>query len=260
MSFGLRHRADRVPVALIAGGVLLALLPFAARRPLSLPALVTLGLVSLALRVITPVHQHVHAHHKLFGSALLNHAHDVVLMLAGGNVTAVWELQHVHGHHRALLTPGDDPANSRRFTDGGRWHRVIFTLVGDFVSLADSVRIARKQKRPGAWLLRLGLQTAVQLGAITALLVLDWRLALALFVVRQLLLRWSVFYFSYAQHHDMPNHDVYSSSVTHFHWSNAIFLNIGHHTAHHEKPTLHWSELPRRTAAIKHRIPDVCLQ
>jgi hypothetical protein len=54
---------------------------------------------------------------------------------------------------------------------------------------------------------------------------------------------------------------VYSASVTvlgrHF---NAANFNIGHHTAHHEKPTLHWSLLPSRTAQIVAKIPEACMR
>jgi len=75
-----------------------------------------------------------------------------------------------------------------------------------------------------------------------------------------LLLRWIVFWFSYAQHDDVPMLDVYSGSVTHFGWTNRMYLNVGHHTAHHEKPTLHWTRLPARTARILERIPSTCLR
>ena len=34
---------------------------------------------------------------------------------------------------------------------------------------------------------------------------------------------------------------------------NRVTFNIGHHTAHHEKPTLHWSLLPGRTQVIRGR-------
>ena len=93
-------------------------------------------------------------------------------------------------------------------------------------------------------------------------LLLYWNasMALAFFIVPNIVLRWTVFYFSYAQHAEAPLEDVYSGSVTRFGWTNAVFLNVGHHTAHHEKPTLHWSLLPERTSLILDRIPASCLR
>jgi hypothetical protein len=41
---------------------------------------------------------------------------------------------------------------------------------------------------------------------------------------------------------------------------NRVTFNIGHHTAHHEKPTLHWSLLPARTAQIRERIHPACFR
>jgi len=37
-------------------------------------------------------------------------------------------------------------------------------------------------------------------------------------------------------------------------------FNIGHHTAHHQKPTLHWSLLPQQTAKIRHLIHSSCIK
>jgi hypothetical protein len=86
-------------------------------------------------------------------------------------------------------------------------------------------------------------------------------LALAFVIVPWLLLRWAVFWFSYAQHDSVPMTDVYSGSVTHFNGvTNRLYLTVGHHTAHHEKPTLHWTLLPARTAQIIERIHPACLR
>jgi len=57
----------------------------------------------------------------------------------------------------------------------------------------------------------------------------------------------------------VPSTGIYDGSVTttgaRF---NHVNFNIGHHTAHHEKPTLHWSLLPGRTDVIASKIPEVC--
>lgn len=246
---GAELRADLVPALAIGVGTAAAFVPFAVALPL--PALAALWVASTALRSVAPVHQHCHAHRKVFQIGVLDAAYDALLALAAGNVTAVWEHQHVRGHHRAYLERTRDPANNDRFGGG----RVRFTILGDASSFVDSLRLADRRTLP-----RLVRQQLLQLAALAVLLAIDAPLALAFFVVPWLLLRWIVFWFSYAQHDSVPMSDVYSGSVTHFGWTNRVYLNVGHHTAHHEKPTLHWTRLPARTARIIERIPDVCLR
>ncbi|HEY4183321.1 MAG TPA: fatty acid desaturase [Kofleriaceae bacterium] len=246
----LRERADRVPIAAITAGVALAAIPFL--TPLPLPMLVAVWITSLALRSIAPVHQHCHSHHAIFQASWANALYDAVLMLAAGNTTSIWEHQHVRGHHQNYLERDGDPANNDRF---GKHRRFTFTVLGDAMSTIDSFRLSTPRTRP-----RLTRQLLGQLAILVGLLVVDPVLAITFVVVPWVLLRWFIFWFSYAQHHDVPMEDVYSGSVTHFHWTNRFYLNVGHHTAHHEKPTLHWSKLPARTSFILERIPARCLR
>ena len=243
------ERIDLVPAVVIAAGVALALVPFAVR--VSPPVLVAIWIASVAARSIAPVHQHCHAHLPVFDHRIADAVYDVVLMLAAGNITPVWELQHVKGHHRSYLGRVWDPANNLRFGGG----RARFTILGDAMSIVDSVRLAGRGER-----VRLACHVAIQICAAVALVFADPRLALAFFGVPWLLLRWAVFWFSYAQHDRVPMTNVYTGSVTHFGWTNRLYLNVGHHTAHHEKPTLHWTQLPARTRHILERIPPACLR
>jgi fatty acid desaturase len=240
---------DLVPASVIAAGTALACVPFAVE--LSVPALAVIWLVSTAMRSVAPVHQHCHAHYRVFRIPVIDALYDAVLMLAAGNTTAVWELQHVRGHHRTYLDRVDDPANNDRFGKS----RVVFTIFGDAMSVIDSWRIGR-----GAQRVRLVVHVAMQLAVLVAAVLVDARLAIAFVVVPWLLLRWLVFYISYSQHEDVPMTNVYDGSVTHYGIANRFYLNVGHHTAHHEKPTLHWSLLPARTAQIVERIPPACLR
>jgi len=236
--------------AVIATSVAIAALPFA----IAMPPLAAAGawVISTIGRSIAPVHQHCHAHYKIFGSALADAAYDAILMLAAGNTTAVWEQQHVRGHHQHYLGRVTDPANNDRFGGG----RLRFTILGDACAFTDSLRIAGDRRAR----VKLWLQLAMQLAVLAAAFAANAALAFAFVVVPWLLLRWIVFWFSYAQHDDVPMLDVYSGSVTHFGWTNRMYLNVGHHTAHHEKPTLHWTRLPARTARILERIPSTCLR
>jgi fatty acid desaturase len=240
-----------VPALAITGGVALAFLPFAIELPL--PALALAWLASTIARSIAPVHQHCHAHLPVFRQRPLDAAYDVILMLASGNTTAVWELQHVRGHHREYLGRDRDPANNDRFGGG----RLRFTILGDAMSIVDAWRFGRDDRRARG---RLVAQLAIQIGVLALVVRANAALAVAFFIVPWFLLRWAVFWFSYAQHDSVPMHDVYSGSVTHFGWTNRMYLNVGHHTAHHEKPTLHWTRLPARTRQIVDRMPASCLR
>jgi hypothetical protein len=130
-----------------------------------------------------------------------------------------------------------------------------FTILSDAMSFADSLCFGDARERARLWA-----QLALQVSVTVGLVVTDCRLAVAFFPLPWLLLRWVVFWFSWALHDDVPMLDVYSGSVTHFGWTNRRYLNVGHHTAHHEKPTLHWTRLPARTQKIVERIPTQCLR
>lgn len=245
------HPADWTPVLVVTAGTGAAFVPLVA--DLSAYTLAPLWVVSLLARSVAPVHQHCHAHYRIFRRWSLNAAYDAILALAAGNVTAVWELQHVVGHHRHYLAGAGDPAHNHRF---GR-SRLVFAVLGDALSFTDSLALARTRPHLRA---RLWRQQLALLAAAAVLVAIDPAVTLAWFVGPWLLLRWMVFWFSHAQHADVPMTDVYSGSVTHFGWTNRFYLNVGHHTAHHEKPTLHWTRLPARTAHILERIPPSCLR
>lgn len=252
------HPADAVPTVIITAGAALALLPFFIPLPIGTAAAVLIG--SFAARSIAPVHHHCHSHRRVFRLAFFNIVYDCILLLAAGNPTAVWELQHVLGHHQSYLAPERDPAGVARFGGDGPLQRIIFTVAGDFSSIADSFRVARRQKHAARMTTKLVAQLALMVVVSGGLIFWNPTVALVFVIAPNIVLRWMVFYFSYAQHHGVPNQDVYSGSVTRFGWTNAVFLNVGHHTAHHEKPTLHWTLLPARTEVILQKIPAQCVE
>ena len=93
------------------------------------------------------------------------------------------------------------------------------------------------------------------------LLAWNWQVALAFVVLPNFLSAWLIWWQSYPHHHEMPCTSIYDGSMTVERWAyNRVTFNIGHHTAHHEKPTLHWTRLPERTRLIVERIPATCLR
>ena len=256
----LAHPADLRPTLVVVAGFAAVVAPFLV--PLSAPALALAVAIAWLGRAQVVPHAHNHAHVKVFRGPLANAAFDLVLAVMSGFTTPGWELQHVHGHHRHYLQPERDPAANGRFSGPGPLQRPLFALLGSSLTLYDAWTIATELARTGRRDPRPRL-VAHQLAHWTLLLgflLVDPLLALTLVLLPQLVVRSSIFWFSYRQHDGVPATEAMDASVTHLGALNGLLLNVGHHTAHHDRPGLHWSQLPTRTAELRHRIPDVCIK
>lgn len=252
----IRHREDLYPVCVILTGLALSLLPFAVEGYL-VAALAVLGVL---MRALVPVHQHYHSHVPTFKNPTLNALYDAALSLAGGNLTALWKVHHGLGHHVDYLDQHHDVEGNLRFGENIPHRRLVFTVLGDALSLYDSFQVLKRfpravRRQHRAAILR---QLFLQLGLFALLASVSLPLTLGIFVVPNMILRWSVFWFSYGQHDNLPMTGVYDSSTTKFKL-NGLLMNVGLHTAHHEKPGLHWSRLAQRTEQILPLIDPVCL-
>ena len=252
----LKFKADIWPVTTICIGLLLSLLPFIFQGP----SMLMLASVGVGFRILVPIHQHYHSHLSTFRSEIGNFIYDIILSLTGGNLTALWKVHHGLGHHVEYLDQKKDLEGNLRFGTNIKARRFVFTVLGDFLSLYDSLKFLNGfsktiQKKYRGDILR---QFCIQIMLFAVLFLISWKLTLLIFIVPNLFLRWAVFWFSYGQHDELPMTGVYDSSTTRFHL-NFILLNVGLHTAHHEKPGLHWSLLPKRTKEILPLIDPVCL-
>lgn len=252
-----RHPKDAWPAGSVLVGVALEI--FVITWPLPLSLAMVLAIVSFAFRMVAPIHQHGHAHEPVFFSGTLNRLYDFGLLLASGNSTALWRLHHVYGHHRDYLSRGGGLSGPGRFARFGRFQRLAFTVLGDAVSLADALVVARglppRIARP---LLRQAFFDVLVVGLACAILSV-FSLPKTGFVVlgMNLVLRWLVFYAAFNHHRQESEGQVFSafeSSITQLQ-SSAWQLHIGLHAAHHFKPRAHWSELPTLTKTLLPRLP-----
>lgn len=252
----MRYREDLYPVSLILTGLLLSLLPFF----IDSYFVVALAVVGVLMRALVPVHQHYHAHLATFKNTSLNALYDAALSVAGGNLTALWKVHHGLGHHVDYLDQHHDVEGNLRFGENIPCRRLVFTILGDALSLYDSFRLLKRfspvvRRQHGSAILR---QLSLQIGFFALLATISLPLTFAIFVLPNMILRWSIFWFSYGQHDNLPMTSVYNSSTTKFKL-NGLLLNVGLHTAHHEKPGLHWSRLAARTEQILPLIDPACL-
>ena len=262
--FLFRYAIDHRSLLIVFLAALLSVSPL-----LLLPAhlaaweLVVLWFVALYARSFGPYAQHNHAHLPMFRARALNVAYDAALTLITGYPTALWELHHNLGHHQNVLEPKDDVASILDPRTGRPRSRLWYTIRGNWTILPDSFRIARREAGRGKkkLLYKLAAELVLQVAVLALLFAWNAKIALIFVVVPNLLAASLVWWESYVHHLGVPGANVYSASVTvlgrRFNGAN---FNIGHHTAHHEKPTLHWSLLPSRTAKIVARIPASCMR
>lgn len=264
-----RYSSDVRPVLIVCLAAVTSLVPFVIHPlgPRQWAAqwgqLAAWWIVSLYVRTHAPYAQHNHGHLPVFNSKWLNRGYDVVLALVTGYPTAFWELHHNRGHHRNFLEPAKDVARIIDLETGKPMSRAWYAVRGSFTIPFDSFRIAREEAARGKpeILRKLLGELVTQLVVMGFLFWWNAPMAALFVLLPNLLASLLVWWESYVHHLDVPGDSVYSGSVTvtgeRF---NRVNFNIGHHTAHHEKPTLHWSLLPERTEKIADRIPAVCVR
>ena len=255
----LRNQEDWKPLTVVLVTFCGVIFPFL----FSLPAWawVPYWIALLMLRSVVPIAQHYQAHLAIFCHSTLNFAYDTVLAQLTGYTTPGWELQHNRGHHRHFLEPAKDVAGTVDPSTGetvGLWR---FVIRGCLRTMPDVLVIARGEADAGYWFRRLALHLGVQL-LITALAFhRSPILAISFLVIPSLLMQALTWWASYWQHAGAPSTSIYSGAMTNLNtWNNRLTFNMGHHTAHHERPTLHWSRLPSRTRVILSRIPAACIR
>lgn len=262
-----RYTADVRPLAMVFLAAGLSVLPLVVSSYVTLAVwqLAALWLISQYVRTFCPYAQHNHAHLPVFSSRgrFLNAVYDVALGLVTGYPTAFWELHHNIGHHRNFLEPENDVAAVVDRRTGRTMSRFWYSIRGNFTIGLDCWRIAKAESARGKprLLQKLVIELLVHVAIMVVLYAWNAKLAFVYFTVPNLLAGYYVWWESYVHHLGVPGTEIYDGSVTttgrRFNWIN---FNIGHHTAHHEKPTLHWSLLPARTAQIASKIPTVCLR
>lgn len=256
-----KYPADVWPVLVVTAVVGLSFVPFVVDMPLW--ALAGYWVFMLWARSFGPYAQHNHAHLPAFENRFLNRVFDTLLTQTTGYPTALWELHHNRGHHRHFLTPEKDVATVLDLETGKVVSQWWYALRGNLTIVRDSLRIDREEVAAGRRSLRGKLFTefAIQTAITIALLAWDPLLTFAFFIVPNATMSWFIWWESYPHHLQVPGTNIYDGSVTVTgKWFNFLNFNIGHHTAHHEKPTLHWSLLPGRTEKIREKIPEVCIR
>lgn len=196
---------------------------------------------------------HNHHHYPTFRRQWQNRIYEVMLFLETGVPPFAWTLHHNLGHHKHYLDPELDPSAWLN-KDGSVMNRVKYDLYNAWRVYPEVIRIGKQRPK---LLKRFYLWSAVSLSVLALLMFWKPVAASIIFLLPMPIMLIGLLDNTYQQHQGLDtSSDFTASRNTRNKLYNLISWNLGYHTAHHTKPSVHWSELPKLHDSLAHRIPD----
>ena len=258
-SFGrlLKYRADRIPTAYVITMFAVHVAIWATAGPwVAVASTVPLAIASF---FIAPIHHH-HQHLNVFRSPAANRVYDLALALQTGVAPYSWVLHHNLGHHAHYLQqrPHEQPDESTwTRASGAQMARLEYTLYILIRHQWDIVRIGLKYPKVFRRFLWMKLPLYGLAGA--AFWLQPWNTTFV-FLVPGLLALTHTIWATYEHHAGCETDEHVAASVNRINaLYNRVTGNLGYHTAHHMRPGMHWSLLPKLHAEIEARIPEQCV-
>lgn len=248
-ALGFRYDADMLPVAIVVAVVVADTWVMLTQSFLVNVAWFVLMLVPKA---VISAWNHHHAHVPTFESIYLNYLLELLYLTITGVGPGLWYLHHVIGHHRHYLDQTLDESGWR--TTGGRTMGSIeYGLEVWGTAYWRAISVSRQHSRLFRGLLWLPPAALVFCALVYArglpvLVTLGLAPTVSLYITA-----WHTYY----QHAGLPD------TKSHFEASfniedplyNVLTLNLGYHTAHHYRGSIHWSRLPAAHAILRSLIP-----
>jgi beta-carotene hydroxylase len=207
----------------------------------------TLFLMSCVFAFIACVIKHNHIHKGVFTNRYWNRALEYFLGFCTGQSTTSIIPVHNERHH-AQNHSDQDFVRSTVVNFNINWMNlaVFFFVVVRLVHLNKSTDISIWRRKKPRLYLRIQRERLIVLAFGGTLLFLDWKATLIYLCVPWIFAQWCIVSINLLQHQDCDHHSEYNHSrnITGS-LSNWLFLNSGFHAAHHLRPTMHWSRLPR---------------
>jgi fatty acid desaturase len=244
-----RYRADILPISLIVASGFADLLVF-----LLAPWWVALpwAIVGLLPKACVCAWNHHHQHVPTFRVRIANRLLEVVYALQTGALPLAWELHHNAGHHVNYLDQRVDESRWAR-ADGSTMRPHEYSLS---VFLTAYPRIWGKAERNPTKRRAFVVWAAVVVALLAVAAVINPINALIVYVLPMVVGLYVTAWHTYYHHVGLHTDDPYQASYNIVHTGyNVLTGNLGYHTAHHVRCTVHWSELPAFHATIADRIP-----
>ncbi len=246
-----RHREDRLPVFLILCLFAVDLAVYAYVD--SWFAVIAWSGLSMLPKAGVCAFNHHHQHISTFTKPLPNRLLEIVYALQTGVSSQAWVLHHSLGHHLNYLDQSKDESRWAR-DDGSRMGEWEYSFITAATAYSRAWQVGAKYPRIRRLFLVMGLLTAA---IVAALVVYRPMQGLLMFVIAPALMLFGTAMATWSHHsqRDTSNHFVASNNILQPFY-NVLTGNLGYHTAHHYKPGVHWSKLPKLHAEIAEKIPS----
>lgn len=245
-----RYAADR---PYVASFVVLFLLDLTAYLYVDHPVvLFAIFIIGIFPKAAVCAFNHHHQHVPTFTVEPLNRLLELMYALQTGVSSHAWVLHHTVGHHMNYLDQSKDESRWRR-ADGSEMGELEYSAMTTLTAYPRAWKVGAKYPKlrfTFAWM------ALVSLAAIVALVAYRPVPGFFIFVLGPAFSLFGTAWATYAHHagRSTESHAVASNNMIHGFY-NRLTGNLGYHTAHHTRPGVHWSELPKLHDELKANIP-----
>src|ERR1700743_1620458 len=215
-----------------------------------------LFVLSLYLAITVAVIAHNHNHVPIWKSSFLNHVTDNWITLFYGFPAFAWTPTHNKNHHKFNNREGDYTI-TYRFSEANNILTLLsYPSISSYFQQSPVMNHLRclYENKKNKFFLAITQYAVLGLFIVIAL-ILDWRKALFFIVIPQQVALFVIMIFNYVQHVHADEESDYNHSRNFTSgFTNFMMFNNGYHTAHHNKASVHWSQLPQAHARIAHHI------
>lgn len=243
------HKSDILPITLFVLYFICDLVLFFSASSMTL--LIIYVAISIIIKGFIGAWNHHHQHVLTFASPFLNRILEIIYGFQTGIIWYAWVLHHNLGHHMHYLDQTKDESAWKSPT-GKVYSALEYTWIVSITAYPRCWKVSEKFPQIRKYFIRMALIQVILLACLIFYKPLE---AIMIFIIPMItgILLWV--YTTYTHHSGLESDDPYVSSYNiRSHLYNIVTGNLGYHTAHHLKWTLHWSKLPEFHKEIESKI------